>query len=335
MAFERASRRLTALVLAILALGLWIWGNFAIRYSNLPGETLPKLASWVFTFGSLGLFLFLRSLWRAVIIFLGIGFVVLIWWLLIPASQERPWTEDLERLVRAEVAGDKVTIHNIRNFEWTSSLTHKKAYYTETFDLQKLSEVDLILSYWDEVRAIAHTIVSFGFEDGKRVAISIEVRRELGEDYDPFEGMFKQYELSYVVANELDVIKLRTNRRGEEVYLYPSMATNEQGRALFLDYMERINELAERPEFYHTVFNNCTTNIVDHVNRVMPSPIPYGQKILLNGYSDEIAYERGWLDQSKSYSELRARHNITERAKAAENDPNCSERIREFPPDAK
>lgn len=320
-----------ALVLLVAALVMWGWGNLAIRYSNLPGEMLPKIAGWVFMLGTLAMFLFMKSLWKATIAFLVLSALLVLWWSMIPASNDREWLGELSRSTRAEVDGDMVTLTNLRNYDWTDANHFREPrYYDETFDLSKIEEVDLVLCYWDEMRAIGHTIISFGFSDGKRVAASIEIRREEGESYDTLKGLFKQFELFYVVGSELDIIKVRTNRRGEEVYLYPTLATPEQARALFLDYVARINELAENPEYYHTIFNNCTTNIVDHVNRIMPDPISDWEKILLNGYSDEVAYQMGWLGDASSYSELRKQHYISERAKAAEDDPNFSVRIREF-----
>jgi len=328
----RPLRRLAALALFAVALALWIWGNQAVRYSNLPGETLRGLCGWAYTLGTLGLFLFLPSLWKASVAFLGISVLLVAWWSFIPASNDREWVPDLAHQSRAEIEGDLVTIRNVRDFDWKSaSDDFVENYYDETFDLRLIDEVDLAICYWDEQRAIAHTIISFGFSDGKRVAVSIEVRRELGESYETLKGIFKQFELFYVVGSETDLIKVRTNQRGEEVYLYPTRATTEQGRALFLSYVHRINELDEDPEFYHTLFNNCTTNIVDHVNEVMPVPVPFQSKVLLNGYSDELAYELEWLDNSIPYPELRKRHYISDLAKAAEDDPDFSARIREFP----
>jgi hypothetical protein len=328
----RPLRRLAAMGLMVVALVLWIWGKQAVGYSNLPGETLRGLAGWTYTLGTLGLFLFLPSLWKAGAAFLGISGVLIVWWLFIPASNDRDWVPDLARQPHATVVGELVTMHDIRDFDWKSATDDFVVnYYDETFDLKLINEVDLVICYWDEQRAIAHTIISFGFTDGKHVAVSIEIRREKNESYNTIKGLYKQFELYYVVASETDVVKVRTNQRGEEVYLHPTRATPEQARALFLSYVVRINKLAEDPEYYHTIFNNCTTNIVDHVNEIMPTPLPFQQKVLLNGYSDELAYDMGWLDDSVPYADLRRKHYISKIVQAADSDPDFSARIREFP----
>lgn len=328
----RPLRRLAALALFAVALVLWIWGKQAVGYSNLPGETLRAIAGWAYTLGTLGLFLFLPSLWKAGATFLGISGLLIVWWLFIPASNDRNWVADMARQPYATVEGDLVTLHDVRDFDWRSATDdYVVSYYDETFDLGLINEVDLVMCYWDEQRAIAHTILSFGFSDGKRVAISIEIRREKDESFDTLKGIYKQFELYYVVASETDVVRVRTNQRGEEVYLYPTRATPEQARALFLSYVNRINKLAADPEYYHTIFNNCTTNIVDHINQVMPRPVPFQKKVLLNGYSDKLAYELGWLDDSVPYADLRRQHFISKIAQAADSDPDFSARIREFP----
>jgi len=328
----RPLRRLAAMALITVALVLWIWGNQAVGYSNLPGAALRAVAGWTYTLGTLGLFLFLPSLWKAGAAFLGISGLLIVWWSFIPASNDRDWVPDLARQPHATIAGELVTLHDIRDFDWKNGTDdYVVNYYDETFDLGLINQVDLVICYWDEQRAIAHTILSFGFSDGKRVAVSIEIRREKNESYDTLKGIYKQFELFYVVASETDVVKVRTNRRGEEVYLYPTLATPEQARALFLSYVHRINKLAEDPEFYHTIFNNCTTNIIDHINQVMPTPVPFQKKVLLNGYSDELAYELGWLDDSTPYADLRRQHFISKIAQAADSDPDFSARIRELP----
>lgn len=332
IAAARFARRTAAFALILVVLATWLWGHFALRYSNLGSESFRAFGAWTYTLGSLALFLFLANLWKATAWFLGVSLVLLLWWFFIPASEDREWVGDLRRQARAEIEGDFVTLRNIRDFGWQNGWDeYLPRYYDETFDLRTIEEVDLAMCYWDEVRVIAHTILSFGFSDGKRVAFSIEVRREVGESYSPFQGLFKQFELHYVVASEADVLRVRTNHRGEEVYLYPTRATPEQARALFSSYVVRVNELADKPEFYHTIFNNCTTNILHHINQVMPEPVPMSGKVLFNGYSDLLAYELGWIDDSIPYRDLREQHYISGRAKETSDGADFSASVREFP----
>src|SRR5262249_5407940 len=190
-----------------------------------------------------------------------------------------------------------------------------------------IDHVDLFMSYWGSP-AIAHTIMSWAFSDGQHLAISIETRKEVGESYDAVAGFFRQYELYYVVSDERDVIRLRTNYRGEHVYCYPLRAPRARARLVLLDYVASMNRLAEHPEFYNAGTDNCTTNIRTHVQQVGGAQ-PWDWRILLNGYADEMLYERGTIDTSRPFATVKAQSLIDERARAADQDPEFSRRIRE------
>ena len=177
--------------------------------------------------------------------------------------------------------------------------------------------------------AIAHIMLSFGF-DGEQVAISIETRKEKGEDYSTLAGFFRRYELYYIVGTERDLIGLRTTYRNppEDVYLYRVDAPKGNIRRLFLEYLGEINALHERPEFYNTAMTNCTTNVVMHV-RAFQQPVPVSWKILMSGYFPELIYERGSLDESLPFSELRGKSLINERARAKDGGEEFSRLIRQ------
>jgi hypothetical protein len=250
--------------------------------------------------------------------------------LVIKPSNDRDWQPDVTVLSYAEVNGDLVTVHNIRNFDYRSETDYTPAYYNKTFDLSRLEAVDLIAVYWAGPK-IAHIMLSFGFGGNDYLAISIETRKEMGESYSTFKGFFDQYELYYVVADERDVIRLRTDFRKdppEEVYLYRLRAPIETGRRLFLEYMRRINALQEQPEFYNTLTTNCTTSIFLN-SKVNPDHIPFSWKLLLTGYVPEYLYEQNRLDTSLPYPELQKRSLINSRAQAADNAPDFSRLIRE------
>jgi hypothetical protein len=321
-------RFITTILIGFILLGMILWGALAIAYSNIPSEALRTILSWAFALGSIAALLLLRPWRRAVGVFLTVFTAVLVWWLLIPPSQDRDWQPDVAVLPSAEFDNDRVTIRNIRNNDYRSETDYTVRYYDKTFDLSKLRTADLFISFWDSPY-IAHTIMSFGFEGDNYVAISIETRKTKDEEYSAIKGFFKQYELFYVVSDERDVVRLRTNYRGENVYLYRFTAQPELVRDVFRDYFTYINHLKEQPEWYNALTHNCTTAIRGHVvphtiTRRWPS-----WKLLVNGYLDERLYETGAVDQSLPFAELKARSHINERAKAAGEASDFSKKIRE------
>ena len=227
------------------------------------------------------------------------------------------------------IDGERLTIHNIRNFDYRSETDFTPRWYDATFDLAQLESADLLASYWMG-DAIAHIFVSFGFADGRHVAISVETRKERGESYSTLAGFFKQYELYYVVADERDLIRVRTNYRQprEDVYLYRAQVPRENVRRLFLDYVREINELKDHPAFYNTLTTNCTTAVLVHT-RVNPGSPPFSWKVLLSGYTPQYAYELGRLDTSLPFEKLRRRSRVNDRAQAADQDPEFSQPIRD------
>jgi len=228
----------------------------------------------------------------------------------------------------AEVNGDIVHVRNVRNCTYLTADSYVPGYYDKTFDLSKLRTVDFIVVPFQATPTLAHTMLSFGFDDGEYLAVSVEVRREKGETYGALKGVLNRYELMYVVADERDVVKLRSNHRGDDVYLYRGRATPEQARMLFVDVMERVNHLAARPEFYNTLTNNCTTNLVQHINHVSPGKVRNGPRLLLTGHSDRLAYDLGLLDTSLKFEEARRQANISALARQCGDCLDFSARIR-------
>jgi hypothetical protein len=243
-------------------------------------------------------------------------------------SNNRDWTPEQAVLARAEIRGNRVTVHNIRDCRWRSFTDFDVAHYDKTFDLDKLSEVDFIVVPFNETPSLGHTMLSFVFGDKDCLAVSVEVRKERGEAFNAIKGFFQQYELMYVVASERDVIQRRVTCDLSDVFLYRSTATPEQARKLFLDVMGRVNKLAKEPEFYDTLTNNCTTNIRNHINHLKPNEIPYDYHVLLPGYSDRLAYELGLIEHHGSYDETRVRARVNYQAYLFRDDPAFSEKIR-------
>lgn len=257
-----------------------------------------------------------------------VAYIVLV--ILIRPSLDRDWSRDAVVLARAEISGDAATITNIRDIDYRTKTEYEVRYYDKTFDLNKIESVWYMVEPFSGYGAgAAHTLVSFGFEDGDYVAISAEIRKEKGESFSALKGLIRQYELIYVIADERDVIKLRSNYRKDDVFLYPVNTSKENMRKLFVSMLNRANALATEPEFYNTLTNTCTTNIVSHVNEIAPGRIPFSYKVLMPRYSDELAQKIGLIDDTIAIDELRANYRINDRAMQYADDPLFSQRIRE------
>jgi hypothetical protein len=243
-------------------------------------------------------------------------------------SNLRDWSPDQAVLAYAETSGDLVQVHNVRNCKYVTADSYVVEYYDKTYDLRALQTVEFIVVPFSNMPALAHTMLSFGFDGDEHVAVSVEIRREKGETYQFLGGITDQYELMYVVGDERDLVKLRTNYRGDDVYLYRAKATPEQARALFVDVMRRVNQLHDDPEFYNSFTNNCTTNLMRHVNDLVPGKVPYRLGVLLPGYSDRLAFGLGLLEPHGNFAETRRRARISDVAREVADAPDFSTRIR-------
>ena len=325
--------RLAGLVgLAALVLGSAGWGVLALAYFNHASVALRVPLAVAFALIALvALSALAFPSWRGYALAgYAVVFALLLWrWSAIEPSNDRDWQPQGARLAWADIAGEQVTLHNIRNFGYRTETDFTPAYYDRTFDLRQLDSVDLLAVYWMGP-AIAHVFLSFGFEGKDYVAISIEARKERGEGYSSIEGFFRQYELHYVVADERDVIRVRTNYRRdpqEDVYLYRLLGTREDARRLFLEYLGEVNRLKDRPEFYNTLITNCTTNIWLH-SHVVPGRPPLSWRVLISGYVPELLCDSKMLDSELPFAELRRRSRINDLAMAADKAEDFSQKIR-------
>lgn len=243
-------------------------------------------------------------------------------------SNFRDWAPDQAVLPYAELDGNRVTVHNIRNCTYLTEDEFVVSYYDKSFDLEQLQTVDFLVVPFTGIPCLAHTMLSFGLDDDSYLAVSVEIRRERGETYRLLNGMLNQYEIIYVLGDERDLIKLRTEHRKSDVYLYHAKATPQQVQDLFLDVARRINQLAAQPEFYNTFTNNCTTNIAAHINHLAPNRVPFGLGVLLPGYSDRLAYDLGLIQSQGTFAETRRRAHINAVASRYRDDPDFSVKIR-------
>ncbi|HEX8604830.1 MAG TPA: DUF4105 domain-containing protein [Pseudoduganella sp.] len=305
--------------LATLAIVLsTAWGALALWYS-LPHPAGAVAASAWFTLGILAV----AALWRpparrhgrrlAVACFVAVA-LMCAWWQSIVPSHGRDWADDVARLLESEVHGDQVTLRNVRNFDWQSETRYTPRWETRQYDLGRLESADLVLSYWMGPH-IAHTLVSFGFADGRRLVFSVEIRKERHEAFSALGGFFRQFEEVLIAADERDIVRTRSNARHEQVYLYRLRATPAQLRAVFLAYLEKAAQLHDTPAFYNTLTSNCTTVIFDLARQIAPG-LPLDYRLLASGHFAEYAYDQGALTPGYPYALLRQRGYINPRALA-------------------
>lgn len=243
-------------------------------------------------------------------------------------SNDRNWKPDMAVLPRAEFAGNEITVRNIRDFRYQSDDEYVVQYYDKVIRIPEIEHTDFISVPFKGVPSLAHTMLSFEASDGRFLTVSVEARLEGGEQYSPLLGAMRQFELMYVVGDERDMIARRTKHRNADVYVYRTNATPEESQALFVDMMKRMNSLAENPEFYDTLTNNCTTNIVRHVNRISPSRIPTDIRVFLPGLSDQLAYELGLVGTGEDFASLKRDSLVNELANRYYEDPSFSKLIR-------
>ena len=329
---RRAARAAGLLLVVVLMLGVTGWGVLAFRYWDHANPTLRNALAGAWAVVCLALivgFVFRRWRWRSFGAFTALFALLLTAWSMIEPSNDREWEPENAVLEYADIEGDRVTLHNIRNFDYHTETNFTPAYYDRTFDLRQLDGVDLFSVYWMGP-AIAHVFVSFGFTDGSHLAFSIETRREKGQAYSSIAGFFRQYTLYYAVGDERDIVRVRTNYRKdplEQVYLYRLRGSEAAARRLFLEYLQHINSLKQHAEWYNTLTTNCT-NTIWLLARVNPGHVPYSWKILVSGYLPEYLYEQGRLDTSVPFEELQRRAYINPLAQAADQAADFSQRIR-------
>jgi hypothetical protein len=299
----------------IIAGALLLWCLGALYFLALPLPVrLVLLAVYIGAVAWLVRPLTVRHFSRSL---LASSVVLAAWLAVVHPRNDRAWTLDQAVLPYAEFDGDVVTIRKVRDFHYRSTTDYDARYLDRSVRLSDVRTVWFVVEPFSTWSAAAHTFVSFGFADGTYLAISVEIRKEIGESFSPLAGLFRRYELMYVIADERDLIRLRTGHRKDDVYLYLTTATPEQGQALFADMLARANRLRERPEFYNTAVSTCTTNIVAHINRIWPDRLPWSPWILLPGNSDRLGVETGLIRIDGDLSTERGRFRVNDRARAA------------------
>ncbi|MBL8745783.1 MAG: DUF4105 domain-containing protein [Phycisphaerae bacterium] len=327
---RRILRRASAVLIVLSAIPLVAWAAGALYYDLPAPPTLRSTAAilWL-TVAILAPILARPRRW-AILGAVALFVAIVAWWLSISPRNDRDWQPDVAQLARATFDGDRVTIENVRNCDYRTETDYDPRWETRTYHLADLRGVDAFITTWGSPW-MAHPILSFDFGEGGHLCFSIETRKERGESYSAIGGLYRQYELIYIAADERDVIRLRTNfRKGEEVYRYRLLVTPDVARSRLLGYLRRINELAQRPEFYNALTTNCTTSIRMQADPNQRQPFDY--RMLLNGTIDELFYERGLIDRSRPFQVTKAEAHINQRANRAGDAPDFSELIRDPEP---
>jgi Domain of unknown function (DUF4105) len=319
------ARRVGLGVLWTVLGGLTLWAAGALWF-DFPVRTIRQPVAVIYAAGIIAVAVLGMGRWRAMGLIAGAFIALLVWWLTLRPSNDRAWQPDVAETPWAEVDGDRVTLHNVRNCEYRTATDFTPRWETRAVHLAQLTGLDLAIDYWGS-EWMAHPIASFQFADAPPVCFSIETRKEVGERYSTIGGFYRQFELVYVCADERDVLRVRTNfRKGEDVFLYRTTVSPAAARQRFIEYIAAMNALHDEPRWYNAATTNCTTSI--RTQHVTTERAAWDWRVLLNGYADEMLYERGVFAGGLQFPELKARARINEAARDANDAADFSQRIR-------
>lgn len=274
-----------------------IWLCFALWIQEPFGWLISRIliGTWIaFALSVLGIYIshnfFGRR--RDIVIYILSFLLSLSWYFGLEARQDRDWNPEVAKILSYEKQGDLVTLHNVRNFTWHSDGSYTEQWDTRSFDLNQITGVNIITSYWMGPQ-IAHTLVSFDFANTAPLTFSIEIRKEKNEEFSAIGGSFRKYELSLIASDEHDIVYTRSNIRHEQVYFFPIRLGQSESKALFAEYLRKADELAEHPKWYNTLTSNCTTLVFDMVQAISQEQWPTDYRILASGYLPNYLYDLG------------------------------------------
>jgi len=325
----RRPLRLAISAIAAVSVGFpAIWGCFALWYQSSPTPAVKVLCVglWIVFCLAMLVAVFNGQALLGIIGFSAVFAVMIAWWTSLRPTNDHIWADEVAQMTTGVVEGNWVTLHNVRNFDWRTVDDYTQRWETRTYDLERLKSVDMIMSYWTGP-AIAHMLISFGFDDGAQVVFSVEIRRQKTQKFSEVGGFFKEFELSIIAADERDVIRLRTNVRHEDDYLYRLQLPKTAIRSLFLAYVAEANSLIDTPRFYNTISVNCTTLVYQMMKRIV-GHLPLDYRLLFSGYLPEYVHSVGGLDSRYSLEELKRRGHITARALESDRSDSFSADIR-------
>jgi hypothetical protein len=312
----------------LVAVGCVSWAFGALHY-DFPAW--KSAVAWGFAIVVIAALIFIRGALRKIAALFVAFVLVLAWWFTLKPSSEGNWQPDVAQLAWADINGDDVTLHNVRNCEYRTELDYTPHWETRTVRISQITGIDMAINYWGSPY-MAHPIVSFQFADAPPLCFSIETRKKVGQSYSAIGGLYRQFALIYIAADERDVIRVRTNyRHGEDIYLYRLTATPAEARERFHEYLRSLNQIHDHPRWYNAITTNCTTTIRDQ--HPSAQRMPWDWRILLNGKGDELMFERKTIATGGlSFAELKKRALINSAAQAANDASDFSRRIREERP---
>jgi hypothetical protein len=324
----RGFGKVLILVTAMIAIA-WAFG--AVWFDG-PFGNANKVVAGFLAVGFAITLAFVRPFWPRIAVVALLFGAVIAWWLPLSPTNDSDWQPDVAKEAWADIQGDEVTLHNVRNCDYRTEIDYTPHWETRTVRLSQITGIDLAVNYWGSPW-IAHPIASFQFANAPPLCFSIETRKKVGQTYSTIGGLYRQFELIYIVADERDVIRVRTNYRKEDVYLYHTTISPARARERFLEYIRSLNALRTKPRWYNAITTNCTTSI--RTQHPPKERLPWDWRILLNGKGDELMYERHFIVTSGlPFAELKARSLIDTRARAANDSPDFSQLIREGLPEA-
>lgn len=306
MAVELKGLRLIAKIAAILVLILaWLWGVTALWLAGPGPHGVQVLVAVVFGTFLPAAFLFTNSFAKGCLLSLCLFLLLQFWWQTLTPTSEKDWAPDVAKISHGEIQENILTMYNVRNFDYKNEKLFSQHWQTRKYNLNNLQGFDIFLSYWASDH-IAHTILSWNFGEDGHLPISIETRKTKTQEYSTIKGFFKQFEISYIAADERDIIRLRTHFRKERVYLYRLRSSQQTVLALLEDYLAKMNKLVDQPEFYDALSHNCTTTIQIHANAIRTdAPPPLDWRLIASGHVDELLYDRGVISSELPFSQLR------------------------------
>jgi hypothetical protein len=327
---KRVIRGVGKLLVRVPAIIAIAWAFGAVWF-DAPFGSANKVAAGLLAVGFAVMLACVRPFWRKIAAVTLLFGVVLAWWLTLSPTNDSDWQPDVAKEAWADIQGDEVTLHNVRNCDYLTETDYTPHWETRTVRISQIMGVDVAINYWGSPW-IAHPIASFQFADAPPLCFSIETRKKLGQTYSTIGGLYRQFELIYIAADERDVIRLRTNYRKEDVYLYRTTISPARARERFFEYIHSLNALRDKPRWYNAITTNCTTSI--RTQHPPKERVPWDWRLLLNGKGDELMYERHVIvTGGLPFAELKARSLIDTRARAANDSPDFSQLIREGLPE--